>query len=484
MPVRRNPAYAGSDPYMAQAAQNIASLFAPEDPSKIAAGALAFQKARGEQAEAERLADLYAMAKGPSPDMAAFDRAGVAAGRFTPAQSYQAVDTNAATTRRGQDVEASTKQNVALIDQYGQLQRQYATPQTAKEGETIYLPKQFQENSGLPAVLGGQTRLKPGEVVIQPGGARLEGNPVPLSMDNARAATFAGLSPELRQALMLGGEGVTEVQTPAGPVVQSRAGAIGLPAVPAGDKVTEVSRLIAERDRLPAGDPNRKAFDDRINALGRGQQQGAYDKETDEVFAKENAKINSQANAARSQLGSLQFMRQLLANPETQQGFGGETSLQARKVLESLGMPVGNTTDAEVARALSNKLALYAKNEGGENLMPGALSDSDRPFLQQQVAGLGNTRGANMKLLDYYERIQRRAMDVESLRQRYVQDHGRIDEGFRRELSTWAEANPVFPEARPKASAAVPAPGGAAPAPGAPAPAGAGQPQFRVLSVR
>jgi hypothetical protein len=462
---------------MAQAAQNIASLFAPEDPSKIATGALAFQKARSEQAEAERLADLYSMAKGPNPDMAAFDRAGVAAGRFTPAQSYQAVDTNAATTRRGQDVEATTKQNVALIDQYGQLQRLYATPQTAKEGETVYLPKQFQDNSGLPPVLGGETRLKPGEVVIQPGGARLEGNPAPISLDQVRAAAFAGLPPELRQALVQTGEGITEVQTPSGPVTQSRAGALGLPAVPAGDKVTEVSRLIAERDRLPSGDPNRKAYDARIEALGRGQQQSAYDKETDEAFAKENGKIFAQANTARAQLGSLQFMRQLLANPETQQGFGGETALQARKALEALGMPVGNTTDAEVARALSNKLALYAKNEGGENLMPGALSDSDRPFLQQQVAGLGNTRGANMKLLDYYERIQRRAMDVENLRQKYVQDHGRIDEGFRRELSAWAEANPVFPEARPKASASAAAPGASL------APAAGGAPRSRILSV-
>ncbi|MGA0594103.1 hypothetical protein [Enterovirga sp. CN4-39] len=478
MPIRRNPAY-GGDPYMAQAAQNIASLYAPEDPSKIAAGALAFQKAQAERAETERLADLYSYMKSPGYDPAMADRMGMGAGRWKPTESLYRVDTDAATTRRGQDVEAGTKQNVALIDQYGQLKRQYAAPIKLGEGETAFLPQQTQRNTGLAPMLGGQTRLKPGEVVIQPGGARLEGNPAPVTMDQVRAATFAGLPPELRQALMLGGEGITEVQTPGGPVVQSRAGAIGLPAVPAGDKITEVSRLIAERDRLPAGDPNRRAYDARIEALGRGQQQSAYDKEMDEGFAKENAKINAQANAARTQLGSLQFMRQLLANPETQQGFGGETALQFRKALEALGMPVGNTTDAEVARAISNKLALYARNEGGENLMPGALSDSDRPFLQQQVAGLGNTRGANMKLLDYYERVQRRAIEVEGLRQAYVQRNGRIDEGFRRELSAWAEANPVFPEARPEASANS----GAVGIP-ASAPSGGARPQFRVLSVR
>lgn len=107
--------------------------------------------------------------------------------------------------------------------------------------------------------------------------------------------------------------------------------------------------------------------------------------------------------------------------------------------------------------------------------MPGAMSDSDRPFLQQQVAGLGNTRGANMKLLDYYERVQKRSIEVDNLRQAYVQKNGRIDEGFRRELSAWAEANPVFPEARAQASGGAPAVG-ATPAPAAP--------QFRIIGVR
>jgi hypothetical protein len=479
MPVRKNPVYA--DPYMAQAAQNVASLFAPEDPSKIAAGALHFQQAAAERDKAARVADLYAKSLGPAPDMGALDRGSVIANLYDPSQSYRALDIKAETDRYGYDTTARTSLATNAAD-------------NARALRTNELDNQRHAVVGLHGPLNeGQVRPAISPELMHalnlPGIVQAEGRDKRPSETEALGAALQSLPLPMQQNRALAGSGTQDIIDPlTGQLrVQSNAGAIGMqPAPGKADQATEITRLIAERDRLPAADQNRKAYDARIAALGRGQQQSAYDKETDEAFAKENGKINAQANAARTQLGSLHFMRQLLANPETQQGFGGETALQARKALEALGMPVGNTTDAEVARALSNKLALYAKNEGGENLMPGALSDSDRPFLQQQVAGLGNTRGANMKLLDYYERIQRRAIEVEGLRQAYVQRNGRIDEGFRRELSTWAEANPVFPEARPRTSAGTPAPG-TPPAPdGSPAPAGAagGKPQFRVLNVR
>lgn len=296
MPVRRNPAH--GDPYMAQAAENIASLFKP--PS--GADALGFQRATAERLEAERIADLYA-----NPTHPDFDRRAIAAGRQTGASSLYAVDANNARALRQTEIERAGALDRTKEESASRLALQFAKPIDVAEGGTTYLPQQAQDATGLPPMLGGQVKMKPGETVITPFGSRLEGAPVPLSMDGAKAAAYAGISPEMQRAFLQTGEGTVEVQTPEGPVVQSRAGALGMPAVPAGDKATEVSRLIAERDRLPAGDTNRKAYDDRLSALGRGQQQGAYDKETDEAFAKENQKIHTGATSARGQLSSLQF---------------------------------------------------------------------------------------------------------------------------------------------------------------------------------
>jgi hypothetical protein len=227
MPVRKNPAY-GGDPYMAQAAQNIAGLFAPEDPSKIAAGALAFQKAASERDEAARLADLYAMAKGPSPDIRAFDRAAIAAGRQTGTTSLYAVDQKAATDKYGYDTTANTTLATNAADNNRALRQTGITTQ----GSTI--------SSLYGALNPGQVRpAVPVEVADQiglPAMAEARGIPKPVSMDEIKAATFDTLPLPTRQNLIQTGEGTVETQTPTGPIVQSRAGAVGMPAVPDASK--------------------------------------------------------------------------------------------------------------------------------------------------------------------------------------------------------------------------------------------------------
>lgn len=99
MATRLNP-LAGryfNDPQIASALSNLASVFAP--PS--ATDHLAWTKAASEKAEAQRLSDLWAAAGDD------FDKMGVAAGQWNPNQSYYAVDTADATTRRGQDIDSA-----------------------------------------------------------------------------------------------------------------------------------------------------------------------------------------------------------------------------------------------------------------------------------------------------------------------------------------------------------------------------------------
>lgn len=102
MPIRSNSYY--NDPAFAQAASNIASLFAP--PS--GADAAGWATANAKTAEAKRLAELYAYANDPAFNQSTFDRRNIAVGNYNPTQSYYAQDQNTATSRRGQDIGAAT----------------------------------------------------------------------------------------------------------------------------------------------------------------------------------------------------------------------------------------------------------------------------------------------------------------------------------------------------------------------------------------
>lgn len=83
-----------NNPQFAAIASNLSGLFAP--PS--AQDEYAYSQAAKTRQEALRAQELWKMAGGD------FDRANIAAGNYTPNQSYYAVDTSNATTQRGQDI--------------------------------------------------------------------------------------------------------------------------------------------------------------------------------------------------------------------------------------------------------------------------------------------------------------------------------------------------------------------------------------------
>jgi hypothetical protein len=108
MTTRQNP-MAGryfNDPSFAAAVSNLASAFAPPSPEEY----LTAEKVKGLRTSNAALSDLYDLAGGD------FDKLGVVADLYDPTQSYYAVDTDAATARRGQDVTAATTLDKARID--------------------------------------------------------------------------------------------------------------------------------------------------------------------------------------------------------------------------------------------------------------------------------------------------------------------------------------------------------------------------------
>lgn len=166
MPTRSNRYF--NNPQFAQIASNLAGMFAP--PS--ATDTLAYEKASAERAEASRLADLWAQAGSD------FDKRGIAAGLYNPNQSYYAVDTADATTRRGQDITAETSRlNNETTARYG-LAGDLATT-VVGEGERAL------GSTILDDEIAAAAGLVPG--------MSIEGRENPMSVDEVTAATMQAL---------------------------------------------------------------------------------------------------------------------------------------------------------------------------------------------------------------------------------------------------------------------------------------------------
>jgi hypothetical protein len=171
----------------------------------------------------------------------------------------------------------------------------------------------------------------------------------------------------------------------------------------------------------------------------------AYDQELGKYLAESNINIIKGASTARANLGNLDRLQQLLNEPGVYQGTAGDKILQAKKLAKSMGFDVGDGIGAaETVQAISNQLALQARNPAGGAGMPGAMSDADRTYLQQMQPGLEKTPEGNRLLIDVNRKINQRAVDVEQFRQNYIRKHGRLDEGFYRDLNDWSNANPLF----------------------------------------
>jgi hypothetical protein len=117
-----------NDPGIAQAAGNLASLFAPPSGADAAGWAAASAK----KAEAARLADLFSYVNDPNFDQSKFDRMGVAAGTFAPTQSYYAVDQSNATSRSNNAADNTRALQDRSMQEAGSLQRLYVTDATSR----------------------------------------------------------------------------------------------------------------------------------------------------------------------------------------------------------------------------------------------------------------------------------------------------------------------------------------------------------------
>lgn len=470
MPVVGNRYY--NDPSIGAAFNSLASAFAPPSGSDMAG----YAAARAKKEEAARMADLFNYAQSQGFNQTTFDRLGQATGQWTPATGYYGVDVGAETSKannaadNARALQANSADNARALEQTKLTNtKDITTSMLAPVGKdaTRFVPPGVAGLFGVPETQVGVIDAGQGDTVITPDGRKIMGAPKPLTDSEVKGAILQTLPQTDQRNAALSSVEVEQTLGPDGkPVYVNRPQAAGMPAYnkPTADSATEISKLITERDALPPNDPNRAAYDQRIQALGRGQQQSAYDKGLDEDLNKLNTSIFESAKSAYAERGLYQTVLAAVNNPNVDQGTMATATLGMRKALNAFGVPAGNTAPAEMLNALGGQISLKLRNQDGAN-MPGAMSDADREFLKSMSVSLGNSPDANRLLAQYYLAIQQRAVDLDGLRTDYVAKHGRLDEGFRADMANYLRS--ADPTAQLRNELAGP---GGEPAPAAPAP--------------
>jgi hypothetical protein len=149
----------------------------------------------------------------------------------------------------------------------------------------------------------------------------------------------------------------------------------------------------------------------------------------------------------------LQELRSLLQDPNVYQGAAGEYVNKAKNMANSLGMRTEGLTNTQLVESLANQLSLQMRNLAGG--MPGSLSDKDLSFLKGMSVSLSNGKEANTQIVDRMQKVFQRMQDINGLREAYVGQNGRLDEGFRKTVRAYSEAHPLFNETGRYAPAAA-----------------------------
>jgi len=124
-------------------------------------------------------------------------------------------------------------------------------------------------------------------------------------------------------------------------------------------------------------------------------------------------------------------------------GFADMTMSLRQVALPMFGMDTTNLSDQEVFQALSNRMALAARQN-----MPGQLSDNDIKFLKGMAPGLQNTEAGNRLLIEVMRRMAMRKGQLADEADRYISQNDGSTQGLRRHLSDWGQRNELFVDLR------------------------------------
>lgn len=262
---------------------------------------------------------------------------------------------------------------------------------------------------------------------------------------------FGLQSPQGQSALAEQAKIKSEMRKGAAPVQSApQAATQPTPAVPtlpaAAQPAPQAAALTLPTPPKPQAPLISPALRDKAAEEGRKQELGEIGK----GYAKQYNEVLKGGMAAETTLNSLENIERNLEGYTT----GKLTPMTTE--IAAWARPFG----LELDKKLSNKeafkkvvgqMTLNLKNVGGENNMPGSLSDSDRKFLEAMAPSLSDTPEGNRLVIDYYKRVAQRQREMAAQSEAYFDKNGTY-KGFRKEWDEYAKANPLFGKSeQPKA---------------------------------
>jgi hypothetical protein len=175
-----------------------------------------------------------------------------------------------------------------------------------------------------------------------------------------------------------------------------------LPKAAAAPAVSDISRLIAERNALQPGDPNIQIYDAAIRkasttppaastTVNMPVQEKAEQGERGKLLVAEYSDISKAAKLAAKTLPALEIQQSVL-DSGFKTGFGTEAQKAGASLLAALGVPEANkfATDAQTFLAATQQAVLQRQLE-----QKGPQTESDAQRITQTGAQFGNTPESN-----------------------------------------------------------------------------------------
>lgn len=185
MPIKENRYF--NDPGFAQAASNLATLFAPPSGQE----AHGWAAANAKNAEARRLADFYAKSLDSTVDRQTLDRIGIGAGVYNPTQGYYAVDQTQQTSRANNAADNQRALEQTRLSNEKDVTTTLLAP--VAEGATRFVPPSLSKMYDIDPTQVGVIKATPGDRIVTPDGRTIEGAPKPLNESEFRAQQEARL---------------------------------------------------------------------------------------------------------------------------------------------------------------------------------------------------------------------------------------------------------------------------------------------------
>lgn len=170
-----------------------------------------------------------------------------------------------------------------------------------------------------------------------------------------------------------------------------------------------------------------------------------YNETTNAFYGDLSNKLQQASIDSNSKIGDYRQLSDLLEGIDTGKFEGNINEVKKLAARFGIDMPE-DVGPVEAAKAISVKLALQSRTDGGNNLMPGAVSNYEDELLQSMKPGIENSTAGRKLMVDFAVRKLKRDQQIADLSSDYEDRNGKLDRGITKEVKNFVAKNPLYKE--------------------------------------